>query len=180
MQITFCCTGRVGKGARKMICIVDRSSTPRAVPTRSFCDGGHGAQERAFAHPTILIEAPVNPRCAHLWPRAVLYLSPQHPPKGRAIACEQAVPRTEAAKRHYAGGSCRGGFRTRPYQASRPRCASRPGFAGRLSYAIALCPKGEGFYARILAGCFVRSFGATSLAKRSSEASAFSTPYHGG
>src|ERR1700726_1956520 len=28
---------------------------------------------------------------------------------GRAIAYEQAVPQTEAAKRHYAGGSCRGG-----------------------------------------------------------------------
>src|ERR1700730_17156293 len=31
------------------------------------------------------------------------------PLKGRAIAYEQAVPQTEAAKRHYAGGSCRGG-----------------------------------------------------------------------
>src|ERR1700736_2315465 len=31
------------------------------------------------------------------------------PLKGRAIEYEQAVPQTEAAKRHYAGGSCRGG-----------------------------------------------------------------------
>jgi hypothetical protein len=31
------------------------------------------------------------------------------PLKGKAIAYEQAVPQTEAAKRHYAGGSCRGG-----------------------------------------------------------------------
>src|ERR1700738_2188781 len=28
---------------------------------------------------------------------------------GRAIAYEQALPQSEAAKRHYAGGSCRGG-----------------------------------------------------------------------
>jgi hypothetical protein len=47
---------RVGKGARKMIGIVDRSSTARAVPTRSSGYGGHGAQERAFAHPTVLFE----------------------------------------------------------------------------------------------------------------------------
>jgi hypothetical protein len=45
---------RVGKGARKMICIVDRSSIARAVPTRSSGYGGHGAQERAFAHPTAI------------------------------------------------------------------------------------------------------------------------------
>src|SRR5260370_27758593 len=38
-------------------------------------------------------------------------------PAARAIACEQAVPQTEAAKRHYAGGSCRGGFQTRPRSA---------------------------------------------------------------
>src|SRR6202011_6181580 len=31
------------------------------------------------------------------------------PRKRRAIAYEQAVPQTGAAKRHYAGGSCRGG-----------------------------------------------------------------------
>src|ERR1700737_1568871 len=29
------------------------------------------------------------------------------------LAYEQAVPQTEAAKRHYAGGSCRGGVQTR-------------------------------------------------------------------
>jgi hypothetical protein len=39
-----------------MICIVDRSSTARAMPTRSSGYGGHGAQERAFAHPTVLFE----------------------------------------------------------------------------------------------------------------------------
>src|ERR1700737_1937649 len=33
------------------------------------------------------------------------------------LAYEQAVPQTEAAKRHYAGGSCRGGFQTRPRSA---------------------------------------------------------------
>ncbi len=33
----------------------------------------------------------------------------------------------------------KGGFQTRPYQASRPRCASSLGFAGRLR-----CPFGEG------------------------------------
>src|ERR1700724_1715056 len=34
---------------------------------------------------------------------------PPPPPRPRAIAYEQAVPQTEAAKRHYAVGSCRGG-----------------------------------------------------------------------
>src|ERR1700680_4501358 len=33
------------------------------------------------------------------------------------LAYEQAVPQTEAAKRHYAGGSCRGGFLTPPRSA---------------------------------------------------------------
>jgi hypothetical protein len=43
---------------------------------------------------------------------------PSPPPRaGRAIACEQAVPQTEAAKWHYAGGSCRSGFQTRPRSA---------------------------------------------------------------
>src|ERR1700753_710809 len=37
-----------------------------------------------------------------------------------------------------------------------------------------------GLHARMLWSGSVRNFGATSLAKSSSEASAFSTPYHGG
>src|ERR1700731_2984737 len=44
------------------------------------------------------------------------HLSPPAP-SGRAIAYEQAVPQAEAAKRHYADGSCRGGFQTRPRSA---------------------------------------------------------------
>ncbi len=54
------------------------------------------------------------------------------PPGGRAIACEQAVPQTEAAKRHYAGGSCRGGFQTRPRSAFTV-CEVDPSLAVRTS-----------------------------------------------
>jgi hypothetical protein len=46
---------RVGKGARKTVYIVRASLTARAVPTRSAGNGGHGAQMRAFAHPTLLL-----------------------------------------------------------------------------------------------------------------------------
>src|ERR1700738_548486 len=54
--------------------------------------------------------------------------------KGRAIADEQAVPQTEAAKRHYAGGSCRGGFKTRPRSAF-TLCEVDPSLAVRASIA---------------------------------------------
>src|SRR6202022_3213345 len=53
-------------------------------------------------------------------------------PKGRAIAYEQAVPPSEAAKRHYAGGSCRGGFQTRPRSAFTV-CEVDPSLAVRTS-----------------------------------------------
>src|SRR5207248_8247198 len=50
LTLTELVARRVGKGARNMICIIDRRSTVRAVPTRSSGYGGHAAQERAFAH----------------------------------------------------------------------------------------------------------------------------------
>src|ERR1700736_757272 len=56
------------------------------------------------------------------------------PLKGKAIAYEQAVPQTEAAKRHYAGGSCRGGFQTRPRSAFTV-CEVDPSLAVRTSTA---------------------------------------------
>src|SRR6202011_3860903 len=54
--------------------------------------------------------------------------------KGGAIAYEQAVPQTEAVKRHYAGGSCRGGFKTRPRSAF-TLCEVDPSLAVRASIA---------------------------------------------
>src|ERR1700724_3498107 len=58
-----------------MICIVARSSTGRAVPTRLSGDGGHGAQERAFAHPTVLFER--NALIFH-WRRIAIGMSRNH------------------------------------------------------------------------------------------------------
>src|SRR5205807_805755 len=44
----------------------------------------------------------------------------------------------------------------------------------------AACKQALPDHARLRTGSFARSFGATSVANSSSEASAFSTPYHGG
>src|ERR1700737_2397711 len=50
------------------------------------------------------------------------------------LAYEQAVPQTGAAKRHYAGGSCRGGFQTRPRSVFTV-CEGDPSLAVRTSIA---------------------------------------------